>query len=85
MNATTARRTFAESTLQLADGTRIEYARTGAASTDAGGHIVFIHRWPDSWRSFEPVMSALPDGAPATRSRSRASADRTRSPARRAL
>ena len=65
MNATTARRTFAESTLQLADGTRINYAGTGGEIAGPGRYIVFIHGWPDSWRSFEPVMAALPDDQPA--------------------
>ena len=63
MSATTARRTFTERTLQLSDGTRINYARSG--STEAAD-IVFLHGWPDSWRSFQPVMDALPDEVAAT-------------------
>jgi pimeloyl-ACP methyl ester carboxylesterase len=69
MKATTARRTFAESSLHLADGTRINFARTLGTTDDTTGtdrHVVFIHGWPDSWRSFEPVMAALPHHMPAT-------------------
>ena len=68
MNATTARRTSIESTLRLADGTLIEYARTSTHRTanPEPEHVVFLHGWPDSWRSFEPVMDALPDNMQAT-------------------
>jgi non-heme chloroperoxidase len=53
----TSSRTFTEATIQLAGGARIEYARSGAGdSTD----VVFIHGWPDSWRSFQPVMAEMP-------------------------
>jgi len=51
-------RTYTEATVRLADGTGIEYARRGAAGDV---HVVFLHGWPDSWRSFQPVMEALPD------------------------
>jgi len=63
MSATTTRRTFVEATLQLADGTRINYARSGDSD---GAPLVFLHGWPDSWRSFQPVMEALPESIGAT-------------------
>jgi pimeloyl-ACP methyl ester carboxylesterase len=50
-------RRYTEATLRLADGSSIEYARLGAAGDV---HVVFLHGWPDSWRSFQPVMEALP-------------------------
>jgi non-heme chloroperoxidase len=56
MSSTTTR-PLTEATLQLADGTRINYARCGDVS---GVPVVFVHGWPDSWRSFQPVMEALP-------------------------
>jgi pimeloyl-ACP methyl ester carboxylesterase len=62
MSATTTRRTPTEATLQFADGTSINYGRSGPA---AEPDIVFLHGWPDSWRSFQPVMDALPDGVSA--------------------
>ena len=47
---------------RLPGGTLLEYTTTG----DVGdGAVVFIHGWPDSWRSFEPVMSELPADLPA--------------------
>ncbi|HEX6657259.1 MAG TPA: alpha/beta hydrolase [Ilumatobacter sp.] len=53
----TSPRTFTEATIQLVGGARIEYARSGAGDrTD----VVFIHGWPDSWRSFQPVMAEMP-------------------------
>ena len=55
--APTSSRTFTEATIQLPDGARIEYARSGA---DDGTDVVFIHGWPDSWRSFQPVMAEMP-------------------------
>ena len=56
MSSTTIR-PLTEATLQLADGTRINYARSGDVS---GVPVVFVHGWPDSWRSFQPVIEALP-------------------------
>jgi pimeloyl-ACP methyl ester carboxylesterase len=48
-------RSFTEASLRLPDGARINYARSGD-----GVHVVFVHGWPDSWRSFQPVIEALP-------------------------
>ena len=61
--SSTISRTFTEATLHLAGGARVNYARSGAS---AGVHVVFVHGWPDSWRSFQPVMAALPDEIAAT-------------------
>ena len=49
-------RTIVESSFELPDGSRIEYASTGAASEAT---LVFVHGWPDSWFSFAPVMESL--------------------------
>ena len=49
--------TITEHVLTLADGRRLRYARRG---TDAPVTVVFVHGWPDSWRSFQPVLDALP-------------------------
>ena len=46
-----------EHVLTLANGRRVRYARRG---TDAPVTVVFVHGWPDSWRSFQPVLDALP-------------------------
>ena len=46
-----------EHVLTVADGHRLRYATRQADGPIA---IVFVHGWPDSWRSFEPVMNALP-------------------------
>jgi non-heme chloroperoxidase len=43
---------------QLDGDRRIRYAARGDAAPFA---VVLIHGWPDSWRSFEPVLDALPD------------------------
>jgi non-heme chloroperoxidase len=40
----------------LSSGMCLEYATTGEPSPAA---VVFIHGWPDSWRSFEPVLTEL--------------------------
>ena len=41
----------------LANGVRLHYAEQG----DPGGvPVVMLHGITDSWRSFEPVMNALP-------------------------
>jgi pimeloyl-ACP methyl ester carboxylesterase len=53
----TSSRPFTAATIQLAGGARIEYARSGAGDT---ADVVFIHGWPDSWRSFQPVMAEMP-------------------------
>ena len=42
--------------LLLSGGTRVRYTTRGPRSRVA---VVLIHGWPDSWRSFEPVMDAL--------------------------
>jgi non-heme chloroperoxidase len=52
-----ASHTYTEATVRLADGTAIEYASRGAAGDV---NVVFVHGWPDSWRSFQPVMDGLP-------------------------
>jgi non-heme chloroperoxidase len=39
------------------DGPELRYAVRG---NTASASLVFIHGWPDSWRSFEPVLEALP-------------------------
>ena len=46
-----------EHTLTLATGHRLRYATRRA---DLPISVVFVHGWPDSWRSFEPVIDALP-------------------------
>lgn len=46
-----------EHVLTSAAGRRLRYARRG---TDALATVVFVHGWPDSWRSFQPVIDALP-------------------------
>ena len=46
-----------EHVLTLASGHRLRYATRGA---DLPIAVVFVHGWPDSWRSFEPVLDALP-------------------------
>jgi non-heme chloroperoxidase len=53
----TATPTITEHVLEVADGHRLRYARRGA---DASVTVVFVHGWPDSWRSFQPVLDALP-------------------------
>lgn len=46
-----------EHTLTAFGGHRLRYAiRRG----DGPITVVFIHGWPDSWRSFQPVLDALP-------------------------
>jgi non-heme chloroperoxidase len=46
-----------EHVLTLSSGHRLRYATRGA---DLPFAVVFVHGWPDSWRSFEPVIDALP-------------------------
>lgn len=46
-----------EHVLTLADGRRLRYARR---STESPVRVVFVHGWPDSWRSFQPVLEGLP-------------------------
>jgi len=46
-----------EHVLTLASGRQLRYATRGA---DLPIAVVFVHGWPDSWRSFEPVLDALP-------------------------
>ena len=46
-----------EHVLTLASGNQLRYATRGA---DLPIAVVFVHGWPDSWRSFEPVLDALP-------------------------
>ena len=41
----------------MASGHRLRYATRRA---DIPITVVFVHGWPDSWRSFEPVLDALP-------------------------
>jgi pimeloyl-ACP methyl ester carboxylesterase len=53
----TTKATIIEDTLALASGLRLRYATHRA---DLPVSIVFVHGWPDSWRSFEPVLDALP-------------------------
>jgi pimeloyl-ACP methyl ester carboxylesterase len=55
--SSTPSRNFTVETVRLADGATIEYARSGATGDV---QVVFLHGWPDSWRSFQPVMEALP-------------------------
>jgi len=45
-----------EHTLTLASGDRLRYATRRA---DLPISVVFVHGWPDSWRSFQPVLDAL--------------------------
>jgi pimeloyl-ACP methyl ester carboxylesterase len=46
-----------EHVLTLSSGRQLRYATRGANLPIA---VVFVHGWPDSWRSFEPVLDALP-------------------------
>ena len=46
-----------EQVMTLASGHQLRYATRGADQPIA---VVFVHGWPDSWRSFEPVLDALP-------------------------
>ena len=46
-----------EKILTLTGGHRLRYATREA---DGPITVVFVHGWPDSWRSFEPVLNALP-------------------------
>ena len=46
-----------EHVLTLTSGHRLRFATQQA---DGPITVVFVHGWPDSWRSFEPVMTALP-------------------------
>lgn len=46
-----------EHVLTLADGRRLRYARRRVESPV---RVVFVHGWPDSWRSFQPVLDGLP-------------------------
>ena len=41
--------------LSLPDGHQLRYATRHA---DAPLTLLFVHGWPDSWRSFQPVMKA---------------------------
>ena len=45
-----------EHVLTLSAGHRLRYATRGVEGPIA---VVFVHGWPDSWRSFEPVLDAL--------------------------
>jgi pimeloyl-ACP methyl ester carboxylesterase len=46
-----------EHVLTSASGHQLRYA---TRDTDAPLTLVFVHGWPDSWRSFQPVLDALP-------------------------
>jgi pimeloyl-ACP methyl ester carboxylesterase len=46
-----------EHTFSLADGHQLCYA---TRHPDAPLTLVFVHGWPDSWRSFQPVLDNLP-------------------------
>lgn len=48
--------------LTLPGGRGLRYVTRGPRSERA---LVFVHGWPDSWRSFEPVLDALPLDIPA--------------------
>ena len=54
MNPTTP---IIEHEVTLPSGTRLRY---GVRNPERAITYVFIHGWPDSWRSFEPVLHALP-------------------------
>jgi non-heme chloroperoxidase len=45
-----------EHAVALADGHHLRYATRGPQPVS----VVFVHGWPDSWRSFQPVLDALP-------------------------
>lgn len=45
--------------IELSSGIRLEYVDRGPRGADPA--VVLIHGWPDSWRSFEPVLDVLPD------------------------
>jgi non-heme chloroperoxidase len=46
-----------EHVLRLASGNDLRYAARGEPALAT---LVFVHGWPDSWRSFQPVLDALP-------------------------
>ena len=46
-----------EHVIALPSGHQQRYATRSANAPDT---VVFVHGWPDSWRSFEPVLDALP-------------------------
>jgi pimeloyl-ACP methyl ester carboxylesterase len=59
MSTTTSfSRSIVESSVELPDGSRIHYARSGPFD---GPTVFFVHGWPDSWVSFRPVMEQLPE------------------------
>lgn len=53
----TTREVPGQATLRLGAGFDVEYVTSGPRS---GPAVVFVHGWPDSWRSFQPVIEALP-------------------------
>ena len=59
--ATMSTPTTTERALTTADGQVLHYAVSGSTDPDAPV-VTFVHGWPDSWRSFGPVMEALPAG-----------------------
>jgi pimeloyl-ACP methyl ester carboxylesterase len=59
MPATTSyARSIIESSIELPDGSRVHYARSGPLG---GPPVVFVHNSIESWRSFRPVVEQLPD------------------------
>jgi non-heme chloroperoxidase len=53
---------ISEHIMTLASGHQLRYATRGADTPIA---VVFVHGWPDSWRSFQPVLDALSPATPA--------------------
>jgi pimeloyl-ACP methyl ester carboxylesterase len=54
---TTTTTPITEHVITVSGGHQLRYA---TRRVDAPITVVFVHGWPDSWRSFEPVLDALP-------------------------
>ena len=50
--------TFIEKSIRLPNAVTLHYAEQGAAD---GTPVILVHGYPDSWRSYVPVMEHLPD------------------------
>ena len=50
--------TFVEKSIRLPNAVTLHYAEQGAAD---GTPVILVHGYPDSWRSYVPVMEHLPD------------------------
>lgn len=50
--------TFIEKSIRLPNAVTLHYAEQGAAD---GTPVILVHGYPDSWRSYAPVMAQLPE------------------------